>query len=95
MLKSKFLLALALMHELIQNNWLDLDYVARFTLGWDELRAHALQWPPERAAEDYASSARLLAELPTTTRGDKAMKRVQCTSSWVSSFLTERSRADA
>jgi anaerobic selenocysteine-containing dehydrogenase len=43
-------LALALMHELIANDWLDHDYLARHTLGWDALRARALDWPPERAA---------------------------------------------
>ena len=30
-------LALALMHELIVNDWLDHDYIARYTLGWDAL----------------------------------------------------------
>lgn len=44
-------LALALMHELIQNNWLDHDYIERYTLGWPALRERALQWSPERAAE--------------------------------------------
>ena len=44
-------LALALMHELIRNDWLDHDYLAQYTLGWDALRDHALQWPPERAAQ--------------------------------------------
>ena len=39
------------MHELIANDWLDHDYIARHTLGWDQLRERALQWPPERAAE--------------------------------------------
>jgi anaerobic selenocysteine-containing dehydrogenase len=43
-------LALALMHELIRNDWLDHDYIARYTSGWDPLRARALEWPPERAA---------------------------------------------
>ena len=43
-------LALALMHELIQNDWLDHDYLAQYTLGWDLLRERALQWPPQRAA---------------------------------------------
>ena len=43
-------LALALMHELISNDWLDHDYLNRHTLGWSQLRARALQWPPERAA---------------------------------------------
>jgi len=43
-------LALGLMHELIQHDWLDHDYLARYTLGWDLLRERALQWPAERAA---------------------------------------------
>ena len=43
-------LALALMHELIVHDWLDHDYIARHTLGWEGLRERALQWPPERAA---------------------------------------------
>ena len=44
-------LALALMHELIANNWLDHDYLAQYTQGWDALKARALQWPPESAAQ--------------------------------------------
>lgn len=44
-------LALALMHELIVHGWLDQDYIERYTLGWDALKARALQWTPERAAE--------------------------------------------
>jgi anaerobic selenocysteine-containing dehydrogenase len=44
-------LALALMHELIKNDWLDHDYITRHTLGWEQLSERALQWPPERAAE--------------------------------------------
>ncbi|HEX5389256.1 MAG TPA: molybdopterin-dependent oxidoreductase, partial [Burkholderiaceae bacterium] len=44
-------LALALMHELISHDWLDHDYIARHTEGWDALRTRALEWPPERAAE--------------------------------------------
>ncbi len=44
-------LALALMHELIRNDWLDPDYIAQHTLGWDALRARALEWTPARAAE--------------------------------------------
>jgi len=43
-------LALGLMHELVQNDWLDHDYLERHTLGWEALRARALTWPPERAA---------------------------------------------
>jgi anaerobic selenocysteine-containing dehydrogenase len=44
-------LALALMHQLITHGWLDHDYIARHTLGWEGLRERALLWPPERAAE--------------------------------------------
>ncbi|RCX10170.1 molybdopterin-containing oxidoreductase family protein [Extensimonas vulgaris] len=44
-------LALALMHELTVHDWLDHDYIARYTLGWEALRERALQWPPERAAD--------------------------------------------
>ena len=44
-------LAFALMHELIVNDWLDHEYIAQHTLGWDALRERAAQWPPERAAE--------------------------------------------
>ena len=44
-------LALALMHELVRNDWLDTDYLAAHTLGWEALRERALQWSPERAAQ--------------------------------------------
>ena len=43
-------LALALMHQLITHDWLDHDYIARYTAGWPALKERALQWPPERAA---------------------------------------------
>ncbi|MCP5271900.1 MAG: molybdopterin oxidoreductase family protein [Burkholderiaceae bacterium] len=47
-------LALALMHELVAQGWVDEDYVARHVQqgegGWPALRERALQWPPERAA---------------------------------------------
>ena len=38
------------MHELIVNDWLDHDYIARHVDGWPALRERALAWPPERAA---------------------------------------------
>ncbi len=44
-------LALGLMHELIANDWLDHDYIARHTDGWPALRERAQQWPPERVAQ--------------------------------------------
>jgi len=50
-------LALGLMHELIQNDWLDRNYIANFVDGWDELREKALAWPPERVAETCGITA--------------------------------------
>jgi len=44
-------LALAMMFELIRNDWLDPDYIAQHTVGWEALRERALQWSPQRAAE--------------------------------------------
>lgn len=44
-------LALGLMHELIVNDWLDHDYIARHTEGWPALRERALAWTPDRTAE--------------------------------------------
>ncbi len=50
-------LALAVMHELIHNDWLDHDYIAQHTVGWEPvgpsagLKARALEWTPERTAE--------------------------------------------
>lgn len=50
-------LALAMMHELIVHQWLDDDYISKYTLGWLELRARALEWSPERAAKICGISA--------------------------------------
>jgi anaerobic selenocysteine-containing dehydrogenase len=72
------------MHELVVNDWLDHDYLARHVEGWPELRERALQWPPERAAEvcgitadevrglarDYGSTA------PAAIRLNYGMQRV-------------------
>ncbi|MBK7657433.1 MAG: molybdopterin oxidoreductase family protein [Betaproteobacteria bacterium] len=43
-------LALALMHELIVNRWLDQDYIDSHTIGFGNLCERALLWNPERAA---------------------------------------------
>jgi anaerobic selenocysteine-containing dehydrogenase len=56
-------LALALMHELIVHDWLDHDYIARHTLGWEALRERALQWPPERAAAVCGMPAEQIVQL--------------------------------
>jgi anaerobic selenocysteine-containing dehydrogenase len=82
-------LALAIMHQLIANDWLDRDYIAQHTLGWDQLKARAQQWPPERAAQvcgvpaaQIASLARdygmsLVNQTPAAIRVNYGMQRVR------------------
>lgn len=43
-------LALGMMHVLIAEDLLDHDYIVRHTLGFEQLKARAQQWPPERVA---------------------------------------------
>lgn len=50
-------LALGIMHVLINENLLDADYIERYTLGFAQLRARALEWPPERVAAVCGISA--------------------------------------
>jgi anaerobic selenocysteine-containing dehydrogenase len=78
-------LALALMHELIVHDWLDHDYIAQYTLGWDRLRERALQWTPERAAEVCGIGAAQITRLardygttqPAAIRLNYGMQRVR------------------
>jgi anaerobic selenocysteine-containing dehydrogenase len=44
-------LALGMMHVLVKENLLDHDYIARHTLGFDQLKARVAEWTPERTAE--------------------------------------------
>ena len=44
-------LALGMMHVLIQEDLLDHDYIENHTLGFAQLKARALEWPPERVAQ--------------------------------------------
>jgi anaerobic selenocysteine-containing dehydrogenase len=74
-------LALGLMHQLITHHWLDHDYIAQHTVGWDALRERALQWPPERVAavcgvpvEQVVSLARDYGQ--TCARGESAAIRM-------------------
>ncbi|HYS13866.1 MAG TPA: molybdopterin oxidoreductase family protein [Burkholderiaceae bacterium] len=43
-------LALGLMHVLIREDWLDRDYIERYTLGFDALAARAREFDPQRVA---------------------------------------------
>jgi anaerobic selenocysteine-containing dehydrogenase len=78
-------LALALMHELIVHDWLDHDYLARYTLGWPALRERALQWSPERAAQVCAVPVAQIRQLacaygqtrPAAIRLNYGMQRVR------------------
>lgn len=77
-------LALALMHELITNGWLDQDYIARHVDGFDALRERALAWPPERAATVCGIEADVIRTLardyattkPASIRLNYGMQRV-------------------
>lgn len=44
-------LALAMMHVLIRDDLLDHDYIAKYTLGFDELKARAAEWTPQRVSD--------------------------------------------
>ncbi|OQS15725.1 nitrate reductase [Nocardia donostiensis] len=56
-----------LLHEIIANGWVDHDYIAAHTVGFDELRARVAEYPANVAAqicdvpaEDIRTAARLL-----------------------------------
>ncbi|HKW17476.1 MAG TPA: molybdopterin-dependent oxidoreductase [Terriglobales bacterium] len=44
-------LALAMMHVIINENLYDADYVCRYAIGFDELRAKVQQYPPEKVSQ--------------------------------------------
>ena len=44
-------LALGLMHVMFERGLVDEDYVARYTLGVDQLRARAAEYPPDRVGQ--------------------------------------------
>ena len=50
-------LALGMMNVIIAEDLVDHDYVAKYTLGYDELKARAEQYPPERVASITGISA--------------------------------------
>jgi len=56
-------LALGMMHVLIQEDLIDHDYVAKYTLGFEELKARALEWTPARTAETCGITAEEVVEL--------------------------------
>jgi len=64
-------LALGLMHVIINENLYDPDYVTRYTVGFDELRAKVRDYPPERVAEWTGVSAPDIVKLAREYAGTK------------------------
>ncbi|MDQ6829673.1 MAG: molybdopterin oxidoreductase family protein [Gemmatimonadota bacterium] len=56
-------LALAMMHVMFAEGLEDADYLARYTLGADQLRERVKEWTPERAAAITGIDAARIAEL--------------------------------
>jgi molybdopterin guanine dinucleotide-containing S/N-oxide reductase-like protein len=50
-------LALGLMHVIIRESLFDADYVSRYTIGFEDLKARAEQYPPEKVAHWTGISA--------------------------------------
>ncbi|HEY4841803.1 MAG TPA: molybdopterin-dependent oxidoreductase [Terriglobales bacterium] len=50
-------LALGMMHVIIGENLYDADYVSRYTVGFEELKARAEEYPPEKVAQWTGISA--------------------------------------
>jgi assimilatory nitrate reductase catalytic subunit len=40
-----------ILHLMIENDWLDHDFIENYTVGFDEVAAHVEQWTPRRTAE--------------------------------------------
>jgi len=78
-------LALAVMHELIANDWLDHDYIERHVDGWAGLRERALAWTPERASAECGLTVEQIREFarlygtssPAAIRLNYGMQRVR------------------
>jgi anaerobic selenocysteine-containing dehydrogenase len=74
-------LALGLMHVLIKEDLLDHDYIAQYTLGFEQLKQRVQEWPPERVAEVCGISVAEVVELArlygtTAKRGKASMIRM-------------------
>src|SRR5437899_4175249 len=79
-------LALAMMHVISNAHLSDADYVARYTLGFEQLRAKVQEYPPERAAQwtgipatDIVKLAREYATTrPAVVRVKYGVQRSEC-----------------
>ena len=78
-------LALSMMHVIINENLYDADYVARYTLGFDQLREKVQEYPPEKvspwtgiSAPDILKLAREYATIrPAVIRMNYGVQRSQ------------------
>ncbi|OWY27482.1 molybdopterin-containing oxidoreductase family protein [Herbaspirillum robiniae] len=73
-------LALGMMHVLVAEDLLDHDYIARHTLGFEQLKQRVAEWTPQRTAEVCGISAAEVLELAreygrTALAGEGAMIR--------------------
>jgi anaerobic selenocysteine-containing dehydrogenase len=76
-------LALGLMHVIVNENLFDADYVSRYTVGFEDLKARAQQYPPEKvahwtgiSADDIRTLAREYAtERPSVIRVNYGIQR--------------------
>jgi anaerobic selenocysteine-containing dehydrogenase len=70
-------LALGIMHELFAHGWTDDDYLARYTIGADALRARAAEWPLDRVAATTGIAAERIAALASAYgRSTAALVRI-------------------
>lgn len=74
-------LALGMTHVLIKEDLLDHDYIDQYTLGFDQLRQRAQEWPPERVAQVCGISPDEIIDLARTygecaKRGEASMIRM-------------------
>lgn len=74
-------LALGIMHLLIADDLLDHDYIRRHTLGFEQLKERAKDWPPQRVAEVCGISVDEVVQLAraygdTAKRGEAVAIRV-------------------
>lgn len=64
-------LALAMMHVIINEDRIDTDYVARYTTGFDALKARVQQYPPEKAAEICGIPSEIIVNLAREYAGTR------------------------
>lgn len=78
-------LALGLIHVLVREGWLDRDYIAQHTLGFEALAERAARWTPERVAAVCGIEAEVVEALardwwqtrPAVIRLNYGMQRVR------------------